>query len=788
MVLEEEDRVERFIEGLPDNIQGSVMATEPNKITRCCPSAIAETTQGTPKPNQRVNTCFECGAPRHYRKDCPNIKNQNYGNEARIPEARRKAYFLGRGDANPGSNTVTGTFLLNDHHAYMLFDSSVDRSFISNTFSMLLDITPSVLDVSYAIELDDGRTLETSTVLRGWTLGLLGHPFNIDLIPVDLGSFDVIIGMDWLAKNDVVIVRDENIVRIPYENEILIVQREKSDEKKSMLSIISCVKAHKYMEKVPDAAPVARAPYRSAPSEMQELSTQLQKLSDKGFIRPSSLPWGSLVLFIKKKDGSLQMCIDYCELNKLKKDGSLQMCIDYCELNKLTLKNRYRLLRIDDLFDQLEGIYVDPTKIEEIKDWESPKTPTKNSPISRSCSYYRRFIKGFSKIAKPMTMLTQKSVKFDWGKKEETAFQTLKQKLCSASILALPEGSKNFVVYCDASHKGLGTVLMQKEKVIAYTSRQLKIHEKNYTTHDLELGVVKELNMRQRRWLELLSDYDYELRYHLRKANVVADTLSRKSRPKPLRVRALIMTISLNLPVQILNAQKNDSMEKLMRQYLKEVVSRDGVPVSIISDRDGRFTSQFWQSLQEALGTQLDMSTTYHPQTDSQSERTIQTLEDMLQACVMDFEKGWDRNLPLIEFSYNNSYHTSIKAAPFEALYGRKCRSPVCWAEVGDAQLTGLEIIRETTKKSSKSSIVYKLYVIDRRATPTRDGKLNPRYIGPFKILAKVGTVAYRLELPEQLIRVHSTFHVSNLKKCLSDEPLVISLDEIHVDDKLNFI
>ncbi|GJU13068.1 putative reverse transcriptase domain-containing protein [Tanacetum coccineum] len=233
-----------------------------------------------------------------------------------------------------------------------------------------------------------------------------------------------------------------------------------------------------------------------------------------------------------------------------------------------------------------EGIHVDPAKIESIKDWESPKTPTEIRQFLGLAGYYRRFIEGFSKIAKPMTKLTQKSIKFNWGEKEETTFQTLKQKLCSAPILALPEGSENFIVYCDASHKGLGAVLMQKEKFIAYASHQLKIHEKNYTTHDLELGAVvfalkmwrhylydtkcvvftdhkslqhildqKELNMRQRRWLELLSDYDCELRYHLGKANVVADALSRKSRPKPLRVRALVMTIGLNLPMQILNAQ-----------------------------------------------------------------------------------------------------------------------------------------------------------------------------------------------------------------------------------------
>ncbi|GKA91206.1 putative reverse transcriptase domain-containing protein [Tanacetum coccineum] len=519
-----------------------------------------------------------------------------------------------------------------------------------------------------------------------------------------------------------------------------------------------------------------------------------------------------------------------------------------------------------------EGIHVDLAKIESIKDWASSKTPTEIHQFLCLAGYYRRFIEGFSKIAKPMTKLTQKNVKFDWSEKAEAAFQLLKQKLCSAPILALPEGSENFVVYCDASRKGLGAVLMQREKVIAYASRQLKIHEKNYTTHDLELGAVvfalkmwrhylygtkcvvftdhkslqhildqKELNMRQRRWLELLSDYDCEIRYHPGKANVVADALSQKERNKPLRVRALVMTIDLDLPKSILNAQvearkeenygtedsygmiKNlesrtdgtlclrnrswipcfgdlrtlimheshkskysihpgsdkmyqdlkklywwpnmkaeiatyvgkcltyarvkaecqkpsrflvqpvipvwkwenitidfvtklpktssgqnaiwvivdrltksahflpmkeiDSMEKLTRQYLKEVVSRHEVPVSIISDRDIKFTSHL-AIAKKALGTQLDMSTAYHPPTDGQSERTVQTLEDMLRACVIDFGKGWDRHLPLVEFSYNNSYHTSIKAAPFEALYGQKCRSFICWAEVGDAQLT----------------------------------------------------------------------------------------------------
>ncbi|GJX98297.1 putative reverse transcriptase domain-containing protein, partial [Tanacetum coccineum] len=458
------------------------------------------------------------------------------------------------------------------------------------------------------------------------------------------------------------------------------------------------------------------------------------------------------------------------------------------------------------------------------------------------------------------------------------------------------------------------------------------------------------------------SDYDCDIRYHPGKANVVADALSRKERETPLRVRALVMTISLNLPKQILNAQtearkpeninnedvggmlvvnakypeairtekleprtdgtlclngrswlpyygdlrtmimheshkskysihtgsdkmyqdmkklywwpnmkadiatyvskcltcakvkaehqrplgllvqpkipewkwdnitmdfvtklpktsqgydtiwvivdrltksaiftpmkETDPLDKLARTYLKEVVSRHGIPVLIICDRDLRFASNFWRSLQNVLGTNLDMSTAYHPQTDGQSERTIQTLEDMLRACAINFGKGWVNHLPLVKFSYNNSYHASIKAAPFEALYGRKCRSPVCWTEVGEAQILGPELIQETTEK---------IVQIKQRMQAARDrqksyadlkrvvrfgkrGKLNPRYVGPFKVLEKVREVAYKLELPEELSRVHNTFYVSNLKKCHADKPLAVPLDGLHLDDKLHFV
>ncbi|GJW36045.1 putative reverse transcriptase domain-containing protein [Tanacetum coccineum] len=300
-------------------------------LSRDCRFAVTITTQGTPGPNQGVITCFECGVQGRYQKDYPKVKNQNHGNKARVLDARGKAYVLGGGDANPGSNTVTGMFLLNDHHAYMLFDSGADRSFVSNTFSTLLDIIPSALDVSYAVELADGRTSETSTVLRGCTLGLLGHPFNINLMPIDLGSFDVIIGMDWLAKNHAVIVYDEKIVRPEvYGVGLSTISGAGYGERKQRR-----VKGEAARRRADflGAAPIARSPYRLAPSEMEELSTQLQELSDKGFIRPSSSPWGAPVLFVKKKD------------------DSFQMCVDYHELNNLTIKNRYPLPRIDDLFD-----------------------------------------------------------------------------------------------------------------------------------------------------------------------------------------------------------------------------------------------------------------------------------------------------------------------------------------------------------------------------------------------------------------------------------------------------
>ncbi|GKD94774.1 putative reverse transcriptase domain-containing protein [Tanacetum coccineum] len=229
--------------------------------------------------------------------------------------------------------------------------------------------------------------------------------------------------------------------------------------------------------------------------------------------------------------------------------------------------------------------------------------------------------------------------------------------------------------------------------------------------------------------------------------------------------------------------RETDPLDKLARIYLKAVVTRHGIPVSIIYDRDPRFASNFWRSLQNALGTNLDMSTAYHLQTDGQSERTIQTLEDMLRACAIDFGKGWVNHLPLVKFSYNNSYHASIKAAPFEALYGQKCHSPVCWTEKSYADLK-----RKPMEFQVGDKVMLKVLPWKGVVRFGKRGKLNPRYVGPFKVLEKVGEVAYKLELPEELSRVHNTFHVSNLKKCHADEPLAVPLDGLHFDDKLHFI
>ncbi|GJR45737.1 putative reverse transcriptase domain-containing protein [Tanacetum coccineum] len=387
------------------------------------------------------------------------------------------------------------------------------RSFVSTTFSSQIDITPTTLDHYYDVELADGRIIGLNTIIRCCTLNFLNHSFHIDLMLVELGCFDAIIGMDWLAKYQVVIVCAEKIVRIPRGNETLIFHGDGSNRgNETRLNIILCTKMQKYMLK---GYHVFLA---HVTKKMTKDKSEGKRLEDVPIVRDfpevfledlPGLPSTRQVDFNMIRSmgctctrAPYLLTLEFSVMFVKKEGWNISNVNDYREQNKRTVKNRYPTpsplnVNLDSqgykydghvLIDQ--GIHVDPAKIESIKDWASPKTPTEIRQFLGLAGYYRRFIKGFSKIAKSMTKLTQKGVKFDWGDKEEATFQLIKKKLCSAPILALPEGSEDFLVYCDASHKGLRVVLMQSDKVIAYASRQLKIHEKNYTTHDLELGSI----------------------------------------------------------------------------------------------------------------------------------------------------------------------------------------------------------------------------------------------------------------------------------------------------------
>nr|GEU84270.1 putative reverse transcriptase domain-containing protein [Tanacetum cinerariifolium] len=792
------------------------------------------------KPNI---VCYRCKERGHKSFECSKKADRRGGN------VQGQAYVIRDAEHNQGPNVVTGTFLLNNCYTTMLFDSGADKSFVDIKFSHLIDINPVKLNSSYEVELADGKVVSTNSVFRGCTLNLLDHLFDIDLMPIELGTFDVIVGMDWLVERNALIVFSKKEVHVPYRNKTLVV---KSDSGVSRLMVISCIKARKYIERgsqlfiaqvmekeptkkqlqdvpvicnfpevflddlpglpppqqvefkielIPDAAPVARASYLLSPSKLKELSDQLKELSEKD-LQARVLHLGELRCYIpitafRTTYGHFEFKVmpfglTNAPANKEDHKEHLKTILALLKNEKLYAKFSkcdFWLESVHFLGHVIEsnGVHVDPAKVEAIRNWSAPTTPT------------------------------EKNKKYELGMEEKEAFQTLKQKLCSASILALPEGTKNFIVYCDASLKGFGTVLMQKEK--------------------------KELNMRQRRWIELLSDYDCEIRYHPSKVNVVADALSRKDR-EPLRVRSLVMMVHTNLPEKILEAQTeamNEENMKAKNQGIRDIIMHESHKSKYsIHPGSGKMYQDlkklYWwpnmkadittfvskclicakDTLQKALGNQLNLSTAYHLETDGQSERTIQTLEDMLRACVINFDNSWDRHLPLVEFSYNNSYHASIKATPFEALYWRKCRSPVCWHEVGDSQLTSPELIRETTEKivQIKNQLLtarsrQKSYA-DVRCKPIefevgdmvmlkvspwkgvirfrKRGKLSRWYIGPFEIIERIGPVAYKLELSKKLHGIHNIFHVSNLEKCMADENLVIPLEEVQLDDKYHFI
>nr|GEY26615.1 putative reverse transcriptase domain-containing protein [Tanacetum cinerariifolium] len=823
-ISNETEKVDKYINGLPDNIYGNVKSSKPKTLDETIELAndlmdqklrtyaerksdskrkADDISRNNQQPFKRQNVakaynlgsaekktyegnapkgngCFECGNPRHFKRDCPKLNNKNEGNG----NAQGWVYVVGNAERNrnaarnPNSNVV------------------------------------------------------------------------MDLMPVELGSFAAIIGMDWLRRHHAVIVCDENLIRVPFGNETLVFRGAESYiGRESRLTVISCSKVQEYRVKgchvflvqisatkeddkskgkqvkdvpivqdFPKVFPenfLGLPPARPVEFQIGLIPEAAPELSDKGFIRPSSSPWGAPVLFVQKKD------------------VSFRICIDYRELNKLTVKNRYPLPRIDDLFDQLQGssiyskidlrsgyhqvrvreqdilkttfrtryghyefqvmpfrltnalavfmdlmnrvckpylekfvivfiddiliysknekeheehlkailrlpkeeklyaklskcefwisnvhflghvidsrgIHVDPAKIESVKDWASPKTPTEIRQFLGLAGYYRRFIEGFSKIAKSMTKLTHKAIKFDCGKKEENVFQLIKQKLCSALILALPEGSEDFVV----------DIAMYVSKCL--TCARVKAE------HQRLSGLLVQPIIPKWKW-----------------DNITMDIITKL--PKSSQDR-------LTKPAHFLPIRENDPLDKLARLYLNRIVARHEIPVSIICNRDERFTSNFWKSFQKALGTDICMSTAYHPKTIGQSERTIQTLENMLRACVFDFGKGWRMQA----------------AQDRQKNYADRKRKPMEF-EIGDRVLLKVSPWKGVVRFGKR-------------------GKLNLRYVGPLKVLAQVGKVAYKLELPQELSRVHHTFHVSNLKKCFFDEPLVMPLEGVHIDDTLQFV
>ncbi|KAA0060263.1 ty3-gypsy retrotransposon protein [Cucumis melo var. makuwa] len=990
-----------------------------------------------------TRTCFKCRQEGHTADRCPMRLTENAQNQGADAPHQGKVFSTNKIEVERAGTVVTGTLPVLGHYALVLFYSGLSHSFISSAFVLhaRLEVEPvhHVLSVSTPSE----KCMLSKEKVKACQIEIAGHVIEVTLLVLDMLDFDVILGMDWLAANHATI--DCFCKEVAFNPPSLASFKFKREGSRSLPKVISAMRASKLLsqellglpphreikfaiELEPGTVPIFRAPYRMAPAELKELKVQLQELLDKGFIRPSVSPWGAPVLFVKKKD------------------GSMRLCIDYRELNKVTVKNRYPLPRIDDLFDQLQGatmfskidlrsgyhqlrikdgdgpktafrsryrhyefivmsfgltnalavfmdlmnrvfrefldtfvivfiddiliyskteaeheellrhvvskagVSVDPAKIEAVTSWPRPSTVSEVRSFLGLAGYYRRFVENFSRITTPLTQLTRKGAPFFWSKTCEDSFQNLKQKLVTAPVLTVPDGSGSFLIYSDASEKGLGCVLMQQGKVVAYASRQLKSHEHNYPTHDLELAAVvfalkiwrhylygekiqiftdhkslkyfftkKELNMRQRRWLELVKDYDCEILYHPGKANVVADALSRKKiidaqsndpnlvekrglaeagqavkffissdggllfegrlcMPSDSAVKTKLLSeahsspfsmhpgstkmyqnlkrvywwrnmkrevakfVSKCLVCQQVKAPRQKpagllqplsvpewkltksahfipgkstyTASKWAQLYMSEIVRLHGVPVLIVSDRDVRFTSKFLKGLQAAMGTKLDFSTAFHPQTDGQTERLNQVLEDMLRACALEFLGSWDSHLHLMEFAYNNSFQATIGMTPFEAMYGKCCRSPVCWGEVGEQRLMGLELVQSTNEAIQKirsrmhtAQSRQKSYADVRRkdlefevgdkvflkVAPMKGvlrfeqrGKLSPRFVGPFEILERIGPVAYRLALPPSLSTVHDVFHVSMLRKYVPDPSHVVDYEPLEIDENLS--
>ncbi|GJR12349.1 putative reverse transcriptase domain-containing protein [Tanacetum coccineum] len=807
-----------------------------------------------------ILTCYDCGEQGHTRNRCPRKVKQE-----EVREVYGRAYAI-KDVKLKGPNVVTGVLWIR--------------------FSSMLNINPVKIRASNEVELADGMVVSTNTVFKGCTLNLVNHIFEIALMLIELGTFDVIIGMDWIVKHDADIVYGKKVVCISYGNKILIV---KSDQGVSRLKVKSCIKARKYVERgchlflahvtekkskekrledVPiicDFPEVFPEEFPGLPPPRQ-LSVQLQELLEKGFILLSSSSWGALVLFVKKKE------------------GSFRICIDYRELNKLTIKNRYPLPRIDDLIDQLQGLSL-YSKIDLLSGYHQLRIKEEYIPITAFRTRYGHFefqvmpfgltnapavfMDLMNQVCKPYldkfvivfiddilvyskdeeehgkhlkivlellkkerlyakfsksdfwldsiqflghvidrsgvhvdpakieaikswaasTKPTEKDKRYEWGKKEEESFQTLKQKLCSAPILALPEETKDFVVYCDASLKGYGAVLMQREKVIANRVwllqfgglRNLVMHESHKSKYSIHPGPDK--MYQDLKPLYCWPNMKDDIGTHVSKCLTCAKVKAEHQKPSGLlqqpkilvwKWERITMDFVSGLPrilsgydtiwvivdrmtksAHLLPIKKMDSMEKLTRLYLKEIVCRNGVPVSINSDRDSRFTSRLWRSLREVLGTNFDIKVVAIAICHWSSSHTTIVITRALRLHHMSLCMEGNVGHLYAGMSCQKSY-ADRRANPLEF-------------EVGDMVLLKVSTWKGTVRFGKRR-------------------KLSLRYIRPFKILARVGHVAYTLELPEELKGIHSTFHVLNLKKCLAEGDIVVPMNEIQLDDKLHMI
>ncbi|GJW91078.1 putative reverse transcriptase domain-containing protein [Tanacetum coccineum] len=744
-----------------------------------CPRHMAKDCRVAPRMVNPVNArnptaapgaCYECGGTDHFKATCPRL------NQAQRPGANRPNQVVanngGQGRGNNGNQARGRAFMLGAEEAHQ---------------------DPNIVTAS-------GQLVEIDKVIRGWKLEIEGHMFDINLISFGSRSFDVIIGMDWLSNHKAEIICHEKIVKIPLQDgQVLRVIGERPEEKMRHLmsakakeqkqeeivvvrdfpevfpddlSGLPPIREIKFrIELIPGAIPVVKSPYRLAPSEMEELSGQLKELRIRlnkltiknrcplpriddlfdqlqgsqyfskidlrcgyhqlrvheddipktafrtryGHFEFTVMPFGLTNAPAVFMDLMNRVCRPYLDkfvivfiddiliysMTQEEHEMHLGLVLELLKKEKLYAKFskcEFWLQEVQFLGHVIngDGIHVDPSKIEVVKNWESPRTPSEVHLFLGLAGYYRRFIEKFSKIANSLTILTQRK--------------------------ALPDGPEDFVVYCDASGLGLGCASVlcyrgrdrywwsgMKKDIAVCVSRCLTCL-KFKVEYQRPSGLLQQPEIPEWKWERIAMDFDYK-------------------------------------------------MDRLVRLYLNEIVAWHGVPISIISDRDSHFTSRFWQTMQEALGTRLEMSTTYHPQTDGQSERTIQTLEDMLRACVFDFEGSWDVHLSLVEFSYNNSYHSSVR----------------------EGHLIGLELVQETTEKISQ--------IKDRlKAARDRQKSYADKRRKPLEFSVGEHVSLKVLRLPEELNGVHDTFHVSNPKKCLADPTLQIPLDEIQVDAKLNFV